>query len=117
MKLDQYQIILPYYFGWFLNSDDSLNLINTAKEILKEFFKYIPKFEQDLNSKPVQNINYQTKSLHCTTKYIGKNKKTEEIQNYVKNPLLALSIGKFFRIKIIGFSYSESTIGNKNIKN
>lgn len=48
MKLEQYHIILPYYFAWFLNNKDSDNLINLAKDVLKETVNLVVQFKNDL---------------------------------------------------------------------
>lgn len=51
MKLEQYHIILPYYFAWFLNNQDSNDLINLAKNVLKEALTLVAQFKNDLLNK------------------------------------------------------------------
>ena len=81
IKLDQYQVLLPYFFGWFINLDDSAELIETSKEILNETLKIFPEFKKDLDSKNRSDelIGFKTGILHCTTKFVGKDKKVKEI--------------------------------------
>lgn len=50
-KLKEYRIILPYYFAWFLNSRDSTDLINLAKNVLKETLNLVAQFKNDLSNK------------------------------------------------------------------
>ena len=114
IKINQYEKFFPYFFGWFLNLQTSAYLVNTSKEILKETLNVLPEFNKDLNSKSNNILNifdFRTGILHCTTKFIGKNNKTKDILDYVNNPLISLSIGKVFQLKIAGFSITQSTIG------
>ena len=60
-KLKQYQIILPYYFGWFLNLSDSDDLITQAKLAYEQALNLIPQFKKDLvlkTSKRLEIIFY-----------------------------------------------------------
>ncbi len=113
LKINQYETVLPYFFGWFLNLDESAHLINVSKNILKEATQVLQDFNKDLNNKltNLEFLNFRNGILHCTTKFIGKNKKTKEVLDYVNNPLISLSMAKVFKLKIAGFSITQSTIG------
>ena len=44
-RLEQYDDILPHYFGWFLSPGDSASLKTMAKDVLWKCLK-IPEFQQ-----------------------------------------------------------------------
>ena len=50
-RLKKYKTIIPYYFGWFLNEEDSLFLIDQAKCRLNECFDQFNELKEDFNSK------------------------------------------------------------------
>ncbi len=49
MKLKKFQLIIPYYFGWFLNEKDSAFLKNKASAILDESFEKFSILKEDFN--------------------------------------------------------------------
>lgn len=49
-KLKNYQTIIPYYFGWFLNLTDSANLVELAKKTFNKCVEDFKEFSSDLKS-------------------------------------------------------------------
>ena len=60
-------------------------------------------------------MKFKDSELHCTTKYCGSslsNNKSNnnELQEYYDSPFVAESIGKAFRLEVIGFSICDTTM-------
>ncbi len=47
-KLKMYQIVYPYYLGFFLNQNDSTFLIHIAQEIINQCLKQIQNFQKHI---------------------------------------------------------------------
>jgi hypothetical protein len=56
-------------------------------------------------------FSMKNKLLHVTSKFCGKDMRSKSNLDYFKRITVPLNVGKSFKIKIIGFSVTESTIG------
>jgi len=50
-KLSEYQIIYPYYFGWFINNDESKEIVSLAKKTFEKCIDVCVGFKNDLKTK------------------------------------------------------------------
>lgn len=59
-------------------------------------------------------MSVQTKVLHCTMKFIGKqtDQSRKEYATYAANRLISHSLGKMFRAYVVGFTITPRTLGN-----
>lgn len=116
-KLEEYQIIAPIYFAWFLNEKDSLWLDKLAKKCLSEVFEKCDLFKKDildLNLSIELNTLFEYKNkhqFHCTAKFLGKNwVNKSNLKEYVTNPWVTQNLGKVFELELIGFSVTKRSI-------
>lgn len=62
-----------------------------------------------------EHFNFMSSNLlHCTAKFIGNKELHPATYHYFRNPHLSMSIGKTFRLKIVGLSITNRTIGTLN---
>jgi hypothetical protein len=115
-KCQQFEVIVPYYFSWTLRQNDAKTLIDQAKDALATCFCHLPKYKEDFTAKyaksPSELLRFKKTELHCTTKYIGGKKmnNTPENVNYYTNQNVAENMGRAFKLKIVGFCITESTV-------
>ncbi|RNA40083.1 2 -3 -cyclic-nucleotide 3 -phosphodiesterase-like, partial [Brachionus plicatilis] len=116
-KLKEFQVVVPIYFGWYLNEKDSLWLNKLAKDCLSEALDKCESFKIDLSNirsdiDPEKLFEYKNKQqLHCTAKFMGKNwTNNNSLKEYVTNPWVSENLGKAFWLEIVGFSVSKRSI-------
>ena len=116
-KRQQFQLIVPFYFAWFLNETESHKLIETAKTALTNCFENLTFFKKDFISDkkigdPLKEFKFKKSELHCTTKYVGSKKvaNTPENVSYYENLTVAESMGRAFKLTIVGFCISKYTV-------
>lgn len=121
-KVKSYVPVLPVYYGWFLNEVDSevISLVGRSwlqkalgvKEFEQEFVQsFQVSSPEDLHSSFTWNSLIDGGSiLHATSKFTARGK-GEGAQEYITSPLVKESVGKCFRLCIIGFVITPRTIG------
>ena len=49
-RIKDFKVLIPYFFGWFLNSSDSGELVSKAKKSFSECLEKVQVFNDDLKS-------------------------------------------------------------------
>ncbi len=116
-KLKQFSVLIPYYFGWFLNEASCEKLRFAAETALKLCFEHLTQYRTDFKAKnsyidPFRLYEFKAGELHCTTKYIGGKKQADldENRKYYEHSFVAESIGRANMLQVIGFCIGQSTI-------
>ncbi|CAF3566125.1 unnamed protein product [Rotaria sordida] len=123
-RLRQYQPLIPFYFGLFLNHEQSNYVLQEAYDYFQQTLQIFPQLKKDLaqisrdkntavhNLLSRSNMSVQTKILHCTMKFIGKitDQSRKDYTNYAANHLISHSLGKMFRAYIVGFTITPRTL-------
>jgi len=127
-RRNEYETIIPRYFGLFLNRGDSVSLLQQSKELLlrallcsKDFFQDFKQFSGCDNIEEMLNFYSRTNCmglskhiLHLTTKFFrntkGKKDKASQDLSYYDSYL-----GMSSRLCIAGFSITKRTLGAKII--
>ncbi|CAF4644527.1 unnamed protein product [Rotaria socialis] len=124
-RLRQYNPLIPFYFGLFLNQEQSNYIIQEAydyyQQALQTFYQLKKDLEYVSRDKNISvhnllnraNMNVQTKILHCTMKYIGKitDQSRKDYTNYAANRLISHTLGKMCRAYVVGFVITPRTLG------
>lgn len=53
---------------------------------------------------------FYSQRLHCTSKFVGKDKGNIEARSYVRNRVVENSTGKCFEAKVVGFCFSKNAV-------
>lgn len=111
-KIQKFEILVPYYFAWFLNEKSSFNLISHAQKALKLCFQNLIQYRSKCAIDPLQVYDFKGGELHCTTKYIGgkKHSCTDDNRAYYEHLTVAQSIGLVTNLHIIGICIAQSTV-------
>ncbi|XP_013793718.1 2',3'-cyclic-nucleotide 3'-phosphodiesterase-like [Limulus polyphemus] len=120
-RLEQWELVHPLYFGWFLNHCDSLNFLIIAKVFLENCMKvekFFTEFQEHLilsNCRDIYSYYSMTHNsrqplmLHCTAKFCGS--KQQEAQVYLEQGVVQKAYGAVFELGIVGFVITPSTFG------
>lgn len=116
-KLEQWETVLPIYFGWFLNESDSRMLLLVGQAYLEECLK-LPEFEEDFQNfsslaDKSDMLEYYTKRgklLHCTAKFC-KFGEVPGATEYSSNPDVVEAYGKCYDLNVVGFVITPRTFG------
>ncbi|CAF3350356.1 unnamed protein product [Rotaria sp. Silwood1] len=123
-RLRTYHSLIPFYFGLFLNHEQSNYVLQQAYDYYQQALQIFPQLKKDLqqisrdknisvhNLLNRANLNVQTKILHCTMKFIGKvtDQSRKDYTNYAANRLISHSLGKMFQAYIVGFTITPRTL-------
>ncbi|KAG0724170.1 2',3'-cyclic-nucleotide 3'-phosphodiesterase [Chionoecetes opilio] len=121
-RLKKYEAPKPIYYWWFLNEEDSSQILTVAQSWLKkslhiqEFIKDFYGFSKLSSVEDV--LNYYTKNeghggytvLHATA-CITKKGKAKNAKEYMAKEAVKNSLGKVFPLHIIGFVMTPRTFG------
>ncbi|CAF2510651.1 unnamed protein product [Rotaria sp. Silwood2] len=124
-RLRAYHPLIPFYFGLFLNHEQSNYVLQEAYDYYQQALQTFPQLKKELeqisrdknisvhNLLNRANMSVQTKILHCTMKFIGKvtDQTRKDYTNYAANRLISHSLGKMFRAYIVGFTITPRTLG------
>ncbi|XP_049856776.1 2',3'-cyclic-nucleotide 3'-phosphodiesterase-like [Schistocerca gregaria] len=116
-KLEQWETVLPLYFGWFLNESDSRMLLLVGQAYLEECLK-LPEFEEDFQSfssleDKSEMLEYYTKRgklLHCTAKFCKCGEVPDALEYSSKRDVLE-AYGKCYDLNVVGFVITPRTFG------
>lgn len=120
-RLEQWELVRPLYFGWFLNHCDSLNFLIIAKVFLENCMKvekFLTEFQEHLMLSNCRDIysyygitsnSRRSPMLHCTTKFCGR--KQQEAQVYLEQGVVQKAYGAVFELGIVGFVITPLTFG------
>ncbi|CAF1278743.1 unnamed protein product, partial [Adineta ricciae] len=117
-RLRQYTPLIPFYFGLFLNQEQSNYVLQQAYGYYHQALQMFPQLRNDLEkvsrSKNIHvnnllhrsNMTVQPKILHCTVKFIGKttDQTRNEYSKYAGNRLVSHLLGKMCSGYIVGFA-------------
>lgn len=121
-RLVKYEPPLPLFYWWFLNEQDSSQIISMAQDWLKkslqvqEFFKDFCKFSKLSSTEDL--LRYYKKNegpgdykvLHATACVTRKGKAKNAIE-YMAKTAVKESLGKSFTLHIIGYVITPRTFG------
>ncbi|CAF1257518.1 unnamed protein product [Adineta steineri] len=124
-RLRQFNPLTPFYFGLFLNHEQSTYVLQQAYDHYQQALQTFPQLKRDLErisrEKNISvngllsrsNMSVQPKILHCTVKFIGKNtdQSRNEYTNYAANRLVSHLLGKICPGYIVGFTITPRTLG------
>lgn len=121
-RLKKFEPALPLYYWWFLNEDDSSQILTMAQDWLKkslqvqEFFNDFCDFSK-LSSVEEMMRYYKRnegpggyKVLHATA-FVAKKGKAKNAKEYMAKDVVQDSMGKTFPLHIIGFVLTPRTYG------
>ncbi|KAG0710792.1 NEDD4-binding protein 2-like 1 [Chionoecetes opilio] len=122
LEIKSYQPVQPIYYGWFLNDRDSeemksigwswfqqaLGIQDFVQEFLQAF--QVNSTEDLLNLFAKDSFIDGGCILHATSKFTARGK-VMGAKEYITDPLVRNSIGKGFRLCVIGFVLTTRTIG------
>lgn len=112
-KLDAFELIVPRFYGWFLNQTDSLLVCNLAKKCFQDCLKIqnlTDHFKKIKNSIVFEEL-FETRNqyqLHCTAKFLDR--KNDILDDYLFDVEVNQSVGKMFPIEVVGFCITERCI-------
>ncbi|CAF0962127.1 unnamed protein product [Brachionus calyciflorus] len=123
-KLDDFQLIFPRYYAWFLNEIDSKYLCNLARETFEKCVNLSQNLSNDFivlkkSLDPRALFEFRNElQLHCTSKFIGQNiDSNKDSRDYCFNLEVNENIGKVFSLELSGFSISDRTlVGDVRLK-
>ena len=120
-KLDAFELIVPRFYGWFLNQTDSQLVCNLAKVCFQNCLKFqnlennFRKMKGSIVFEQLFEMRNQCQ-LHCTAKFFGK--QNDILDGYFFDVEVNQSIGKMFPIEVVGFSITErSIVADVSLKN
>ncbi|CAM6053581.1 unnamed protein product [Sphagnum tenellum] len=103
--------VLTMYFGWFLNRNDSKNLVVLGKRWFSLCFESCAEFREDFRQLKIYFNQHQRNSLvankemlHCTAKFCGT-------MGYATKEEVVRSLGRVFDLSIVGFVITKRTFG------
>ncbi|XP_063867241.1 2',3'-cyclic-nucleotide 3'-phosphodiesterase-like isoform X2 [Scylla paramamosain] len=121
-KIKAYQPVLPIYYGWFLNEVDSEEICSIGWSWFQKALgvqDFVEHFSQafqadsneDLHSFFAQDIVADRRRvLHATSKFTARGK-SMGANEYINSPVVKQSLGKGFRLCVVGFVITTRTIG------
>ena len=120
---ENFQLIIPYYFGWFLPCDDSANIKRQAEMAVKHCFRVSTFCEslshdednilnvQDFLSKyTMENFSSGDKMLHITACFTSEGKMPWSYK-YALSERVEAEMGNVSDINIIGWFITPRTFG------
>ncbi|XP_069698373.1 2',3'-cyclic-nucleotide 3'-phosphodiesterase-like [Periplaneta americana] len=121
LQLQQWETVIPLYFGWFLNEADSRMLKLVGLAHLEECLK-VPEFAEDLknltHSSDVKDIykyyampeSCKGGMLHCTSKYCSFGEVPGSFE-YATSKEVLEGCGQCYELCIVGFVMTPRTFG------
>ena len=139
-RLRQYHPLIPFFFGLFLNEEQSNLILDCAQQFYRQALQTIPALKKDLElisrgkSKcrcfvfrvfpfvrsgisvdqylSRSNMKSAARFLHCTMKFIGRvtDQSRKEFNDYVADRVVAHAVGKVFRALVVGFIITPRTL-------
>ncbi|XP_069762935.1 2',3'-cyclic-nucleotide 3'-phosphodiesterase isoform X2 [Narcine bancroftii] len=119
METSVKQIIIPYFFGWFLVKQDAEKMCEIAMDFLDQLSKteaFLQEFEKHVNLDSKDGFNlqkyFQKKSsmLHCTTMFCDYGK-VPNCESYAVDEVVNNSLHKSFVLKVSALFVTPRTVG------
>ncbi|XP_006822676.2 2',3'-cyclic-nucleotide 3'-phosphodiesterase-like [Saccoglossus kowalevskii] len=123
-KVISFEHVMPQFFGWFLNYQDSARIRDISRKFYHEL-QHIPEFREQFKmcvvGDPNARLNFDdyfssetfstgSHMLHCTAMFCGRGKVPESYE-YANKDVVRKSIGKAFTLHFIGFFITSRTFG------
>jgi len=123
-KVNQWQQLSPWYYGWFLHLSDSRLLLKRALSSISRILpsvqeqqSWLPATSSELSSRYSRQMLHGASSdiLHCTSCYLGKSQEKKQGQEEESQKqayeVCARAAGRAFPLTVVGFFISPRTWG------
>ncbi|CAF0742086.1 unnamed protein product [Didymodactylos carnosus] len=128
-RLHQYRPFIPFFFGLFVNHEQSTTIIEQAYDYYHQALQTFPMLKKDLERiSREKNVSVNSllnrsnmigtpKLLHCTVKFIGKptDQSRRQYTDYAGNVRVSHLLGKLCSAYIVSFIITPRTLGARLI--